>query len=62
VIERLITQGRIPDTGGTAKESVRALGRVAAPIASIRCWANRLRHRRKRKAGERDRDERETAP
>jgi hypothetical protein len=62
VIEGLITEGGIPDAGCEAKKSVLALSGVAAGIAPVRCRGNRLNSRRKRKAAERERDEKETAP
>ena len=40
--ECLETNGHIPDSGSEAKESVSALRRVVASIASVRWWVNRL--------------------
>jgi hypothetical protein len=49
-------------SAGEALECVLTLGRVGVGIASVRCWANRLHDRRKRKAAERERNEKKTAP
>src|SRR6266550_6510368 len=54
VIERLETKGCVPDPAGEAKEGLSALSGGSVGIASVWRWIKRLRHRRKRKAGERE--------
>src|SRR6476469_412062 len=63
VIERSVTIGRVVGAGGEAEERPAALSRVAVGIASVWCWGRerRARCRRKGKAGQRERDEKETA-
>jgi hypothetical protein len=63
VKERIKTQARIVDTGCEAEERILTLSRVAAGIASVRRRADpeSVRGRRKPKAGERERDQNETA-
>jgi len=61
-IERVITVGRVLDAGCEAEERTFTLSCVFVDIASVRCWANRSRRRRKRKPSERECDESKTAP
>jgi hypothetical protein len=63
VIERSVTIGRIVGAGGKTEERPAALSRVAIGISSIWWWGRESRSRceRKRKADERDGDEKETA-
>ncbi len=63
VIERSVPIGRVVGAGGEAEERPGALGGVAVGIASVWCWGREScsGSRRKRKAGERERDEKETA-
>src|SRR5438270_8408087 len=51
-IERVKTDGRVVEAHCEAKERTITLSGVAARIASVRCWGNRSRRRRKRKAGD----------
>ena len=62
--ERGKTIGRVVCAGGEAEKRTIALSGVAVGIASVRCRGNpeSFRGRRKRKAAERQRDEKETAP
>jgi len=52
VFQRLITDSRIPDPGREAQQSVISFGRIAAGIASVWRWADRLRVLDERKADE----------
>ena len=63
-MKRIETHGGIGDPAGEVEQSVRALSSVRAGIAAIRWRADResFRRRRKRKAGKRERDEKETTP
>ena len=64
VKERTCTHGRIGDPASEVEQSVRTLSGVGAGIASVRGRSNpeSVRGRTKRKAAERERDEKETAP
>src|SRR5438128_1894871 len=60
--ERIKTNRRIIRACSEAKERISTLDRILAGIASVRCWGNRSRLRRKPKAGQRQRDEKKTEP
>ncbi len=62
VFERPITNCRVVDTGRETEKRILPFSRVGAGIAPVRCWENRSRRWRKRKAGEGEGDEKNTAP
>ena len=59
-VKRKLPNGSIPDAGYGLAKGTLSLSGVEARIASVRCWDNRLHCRQKRKAGEQERDEKET--
>ncbi len=62
VKERVKTVGCVEDTGRKAEEGLLSLSRILARVASVRGRENRSRYGRKPKAGEHERDEKQSAP
>src|SRR5437899_2317540 len=60
VIERVKPDCRVAAAGCEVEEGISALSGVEVGIASVRWWVDRSSCRRKRKAGEREGDEKET--
>jgi hypothetical protein len=58
--ERVETDRRVVESGREGEECIFALSSVAAGIASVRCRRHRTSGKRKRKAGERQRDDKKT--
>src|SRR5439155_21166864 len=59
--QRIKTGGRVAEAGCKAEKRILALGGVVAGIACVWCWVNRSGRRRKRKADEHERNEKERA-
>ena len=56
-----MTDGCVGGATDEALQSKITLGSIVAGIAAIWCWANRESRRRKRQAGKRERQQKETA-